>query len=366
LDVITSPTSIHREEMSLLLLGVQGHINRMHGMEDMGLFNGDGHTWLRCDHCQGIYSGEGGIRVHQRTCQLTQVATSSEDDDGMDTDDVTVTASQVTDLLATIRDEHHSQRQDAPVNDVPVPSVAEPVVLAPGQHRIVGAGLVLGSDHEDEPIPPPPLPNPPPPEAQVDLSDLVAAFQRPLTRLHHTWRTPMRKVVVKCWQQTMESDERAAFVNFTGFLLLPGVISAMRGIKGGARPLDFLVDASQEEHPGLMIINKARALRERRALPSNNGKAPPLSQLFSSPSESTAWWTRVVCLRQPSWWTGPQPRSVGLPAPMLSLDAIREHIGRLHPKAEEQDALPEAVADPPGDELIVASVRQTVERLNVR
>jgi len=73
------------------------HINRLHGMEDMGLFNGDGHTWLRCDQCQGIYSGEAGIRVHQRTClQLTQVDNPSEHDDEMDTDDGSLTGTQVT------------------------------------------------------------------------------------------------------------------------------------------------------------------------------------------------------------------------------------------------------------------------------
>ena len=151
-------------------------------MEDMGLFNGDGHTWLRCDQCQGIYSGEGGIRVHQRTCQLPQADTSSEGDGEMDADDVTVTASQVRrsqieDFVDGIANEIAATPADAPVLDVPVP---------PGEDRLMG-DLNMGPDDEDVPIEPPP---PPLPAVTVEVQDewahLVAAFQRPLTRLHHT------------------------------------------------------------------------------------------------------------------------------------------------------------------------------------
>ena len=69
------------------------HINRLHGMEDMGLFNGEGHTWLRYEQFQEIYSGEGGLRLHHCTCQLTQVESSSGNDSEMETDDGTLTAS---------------------------------------------------------------------------------------------------------------------------------------------------------------------------------------------------------------------------------------------------------------------------------
>ncbi len=75
----------------------------------------------------------------------------------------------------------------------------------------------------------------------------------------------MRRVVLQCWKRVLEPDERAALTNFVGFLLLPGVVSVMRGVKGGERPLDFLIAASREDHPGMTVINKAKALRARHS-----------------------------------------------------------------------------------------------------
>jgi hypothetical protein len=109
-------------------------------MEDMGLFNGDGHTWLRCDQCQGIYSGEAGIRVHQRTClQLTQVDNPSEHDDEMDTDDgsltgTQVTASQIDEFVDGIANEVAADHAAAPILDVPIPTPPPtPPVVPPGE-----------------------------------------------------------------------------------------------------------------------------------------------------------------------------------------------------------------------------------------
>ena len=106
-----------------------------------------------------------------------------------------------------------------------------------------------------------------------------------------------------------------------------------------------------------MIINTARALRDRRAPPLDNGKAPSLTtfqlaqRVDSLVDEGRLSAAAVVVDRIAAKISGaPNP-------PVLSLDAIREHINRLHPAADEQDALPEAAADPPGDEIIVANVR---------
>ncbi len=52
--------------------------------------------------------------------------------------------------------------------------------------------------------------------------------------------------------------------------------------------------------------------------------------------------------------------------PSLPLDAIREHIQRLHPAADEHDILPPPADDPVGVELMERHVTTTIERLNVR
>ena len=70
-----------------------------------------------------------------------------------------------------------------------------------------------------------------------------------------------------------------ALTNFVGFLLLPGDVSAMRGVKGKETPLDFLVAASREEHAGMTVINKAKALRSRHSLTlSGPDRQRPMTQ----------------------------------------------------------------------------------------
>jgi hypothetical protein len=53
-------------------------------------------------------------------------------------------------------------------------------------------------------------------------------------------------------------------------------------------------------------------------------------------------------------------------SPTLPVEAIREHIHRLHPEADEQDILPAPVNDRMGVELMERHVITTIERLNVR
>ena len=97
----------------------------------------------------------------------------------------------------------------------------------------------------------------------------------------------------------LEPDERAALTNFVGFLLLPGVVSVMRGVKGGERPLDFLIAASREEHPGMSVINKPRRYEHGTHTPSPDraGAIPPPN---SWRKEWTAWSTKVGSLQRRS------------------------------------------------------------------
>ena len=142
--------------------------------------------------------------MHQRTCQLTQVESSSGNDSEMEMDDGTLTASQVTasqidEFVDGIANEVAANHAAAPILDVPLPAApATPPRVPPGEDRFMG-DLNMGPDDEDVPI----LPPPPPLHAvsvkvQEEWGHLVAAFQRPLARLHHTWRSPMRRVVLQC------------------------------------------------------------------------------------------------------------------------------------------------------------------------
>jgi hypothetical protein len=63
----------------------------------------------------------------------------------------------------------------------------------------------------------------------------------------------MRDISVKCWDLACGSNEQQAMVNYAGFLILPGLLSVMRKIRGGQKPIDFLVKTAAEDFPGRVI-----------------------------------------------------------------------------------------------------------------
>ena len=97
------------------------------------------------------------------------------------------------------------------------------------------------------------------------LSNLIAQFQQGLHFPHHTWLDPMREICIKCWKLARGNNEQIAMVNYAGFLILPGLISVMKNIKGGQRPIDFLLDKEKEEFPGKEIVRKALIVRAELA-----------------------------------------------------------------------------------------------------
>ena len=74
----------------------------------------------------------------------------------------------------------------------------------------------------------------------------------------------MRDISVKCWDLACGSNEQQAMVNYAGFLMLPGLLSVMRKIRGGQKPIDFLVKTAAEDYPGRVIIRRARVVLDER------------------------------------------------------------------------------------------------------
>ncbi len=176
----------------------------------------------------------------------------------------------------------------------------------------------------------------------------------------------MRRVVLQCWKRVLEPDERAALMNFVGVLLLPGVVSVMRGVKGGERPLDFLIAASREEHPGMTVINKAKALRARHSHAlAGPGRHHPTTQQLAQRVDGLVdegrFSAAAVVVGQIAAKMRGAPNS-----PSLPVEAIREHIGRLYPDADEMDILPASAHDPEGVELMEGHVITMIKRFNTR
>ena len=187
---------------------------------------------------------------------------------------------------------------------------------------------------------------------------------------HHTWLEPMRDISIKCWDLTRGTSENTAVVNIAGFLILPGLISVMRKMKGGQRPVDFLKDTAKKNYPGREIVRKARlvqseleAEKQRRA--SREYQAPTLDSLVKQVDkcidEDRLSAAVGVVSRIHEQMEGVQPQ---VP---LTPDQIREKIASLHPEQDEEDILPEDKSeDPAGIQVDEADVWVWVRKLNVK
>ena len=202
------------------------------------------------------------------------------------------------------------------------------------------------------------------------LADLIAQFQQGLYFPHHTWLEPMRDISIKCWDLTRGTSENTAVVNIAGFLILPGLISVMRKMKGGQSPVDFLKDTAKKNYPGKEIVRKARlvqseleAEKQRRA--SREYQAPTLDSLVKQVDkcidEDRLSAAAGVVSRIHEQMEGVQPQ---VP---LTPDQIREKIASLHPEQDEEDILPEDKSeDPAGIQVDEADVWVWVRKLNVK
>ena len=87
----------------------------------------------------------------------------------------------------------------------------------------------------------------------TQMADLIAQFQQGLHFYHYTWLEPMRDISIKCWDLARGNLENVAMINYAGFLILPGLISVMRKIKGGQKIVDLLISTSKSSAPGMTV-----------------------------------------------------------------------------------------------------------------
>ena len=178
------------------------------------------------------------------------------------------------------------------------------------------------------------------------LIDLVVQFQTGLYKTHYSWREPMRDICVKCWDLATAEDEQIAAVNFAGFLILPGLISAMRGVKRGQSVVEFLVQTAGRRQPGRVIVEKARILLEEREprTEAREFRPPTLASLAKQVDkcidEDRFSAAAGVVERMHAISTGVEIQ------PPRNLAEFRAKVGALHPQADVMDELPDAADDP--------------------
>ena len=197
------------------------------------------------------------------------------------------------------------------------------------------------------------------------LTELLAQFQQGLYYTHYSWREPMRDISVKCWDLACGSNEQQAMVNYAGFLILPGLLSVMRKIRGGQKPIDFLVKTAAEDYPGRVIIRRARVvLDERERMRGSRVFRPPsvdslVRQVDECIDEDRLSAAATIVARIQETMDGVVPQ------PPLSLEEFRAKISSLHPDSDEMDILPpNAAEDPEGIQVTGEMVSRECSKLN--
>ena len=173
----------------------------------------------------------------------------------------------------------------------------------------------------------------------------------------------------------MGADKHRAIVGFAAFLILPGLLMVLRDLKkheGGAPGargqsiLDYLRDIAKDNHVGLRIVSKARALLQTRE--QGVDEAPRTENIGSL--------ARTVERQVTEDQLGAAAASVGriqdimdgiAPSRVLTLQEKQDIIKGLHPDADERDELDGSLEDAPiGIEITEEEVRKGIEKLSPR
>ena len=205
----------------------------------------------------------------------------------------------------------------------------------------------------------------------TQMADLIAQFQQGLHFYHYTWLEPMRDISIKCWDLARGNLENVAMINYAGFLILPGLISVMRKIKGGQKIVDFLISTSKSSAPGMTVVKKARLVlseleADRRRRQGREFRSPTVDSLSKQVdkyidedrlSAAVGVVSRIHDLME----------NVEESHVPLTPEQIREKIASLHPAQDEYDILPpDKSSDPDGIQVNEENVWVWVRRLNIK
>jgi hypothetical protein len=196
------------------------------------------------------------------------------------------------------------------------------------------------------------------------LGNLSAQFQEGLYYIHNSWRDPIRKISSRLWEATAGEDARVAVINHAAFTILPGVISAIRKLSAGVKPIEFLVAISNSADPAMVILGKAKEIIAERDF-RGTGRAfrPPSIADLARQVE------KKVDQDQLSAAAAVVDRitevAAGVPQqPPMSLQDLRAKIAQLNPPADEDDILPPEEEDPDGFKVTEEDALNVMRRLD--
>ena len=225
--------------------------------------------------------------------------------------------------------------------------------LSTNRHRTSVQAPTANSRRTNHAHPPNPLAAPSAPSIDPniisleELQDMLARNQRGLYLVHHTWRSPIRTIVVRCLTDALSQDAQSAMVSFAGLLLLPGLVQRLRSNRAeeSISVAQTLRDIRDQENPGWAVVSRCLRFPPEESAPTTNGtqlESEVVKQIERKVEEgrlssATHLLSSIIQIR-----TG----QTGLPA--LSTQEISLQLQDLHPPANARDQLPLAAEDPAG------------------
>ena len=181
------------------------------------------------------------------------------------------------------------------------------------------------------------LPEPAPVETLLSLQELLGEFQGGVYVVHRTWRTWMARICIACLKVINGDDAEQATKNMAAFLMLPGVMTAMRGRKSRT-VVTFLRDVAAHAHPAECILAEAHRLKALQTHEARKWRAPTRIDL-NKKLEARLFEGRVGAAKQVLDSMHELENGAVFSEPM-DLEEVKKKIGKLNPAARLDDTQP--------------------------
>ena len=200
------------------------------------------------------------------------------------------------------------------------------------------------------------------PDVIDDYGTLVGHFHRGAYYKHHSWKGPIKTIVLSLLHDCVSEEEEIASCGIAALQLLPGLVSHCKGLRGKKvwNPIQFLRAVEGAPNKAEEIVRIARSwVPTLRALPSI-WPTPSIENLrarvesLTAESRLSAAATTLKSMDELLRGVNQQPQ----PSP----EYLAERIAALHPLDDDRDDLPDAHYDPPVERCLQLTADQVRQR----
>jgi hypothetical protein len=205
---------------------------------------------------------------------------------------------------------------------------------------------------------------------KADYAYLVAEFHRGAYYKHHSWKDPLRAIVLTLLHECVEEDEVRATEGIAALQLLPGLVEYCRGQRNKkvGTPIQLLRDIQGSPDRPREILRLARSWAQKIQAHPSEWPQPSVEKMRTRIESLAA--TGRLSAAATALQSMEELMKGHHPPPAASAEEIARRIAELHPPEDERDVLPDEADDPPVEtafQLTADQVRQrfyTIQQKN--